>query len=66
MFALLRLLDTSTGLSMCRDSTIAEYVESDAVAVSAINGTLATALNAPILLNCGRNSRPLVLHTLID
>jgi hypothetical protein len=33
------------------------------VAVNAINGTLATALNAPILSNWGRNSRPLVLYT---
>ena len=33
------------------ESTMAEYVESDAVAVNAINGTLSTALNAPILSN---------------
>ena len=66
IFALLRLFDTSTGLSMCRDSTMAEYVESNAVAVNAINGTLATASNAPIFSNCGRNSHPLVLHTFTD
>ena len=51
IFTLLRLFYTSTGLSKCRESTMAEYVESDAVAVNAINGTLATALNAPILSN---------------
>ena len=65
MFALFRLFDTSTGLPMCRDSTM---VEPDAVAVNAINGTLARALNDPIFSNCGRNSPPLysITHTIIN
>ena len=48
-----------TGEFKCSDSTICSVTSGGADADSAINGTLVTALNPPMLLNAVLKSEPL-------
>ena len=59
MFGRSRLRDTIIGCFMSSDFTIMDCVDSEEVAVKAMNGTSVCALSPPSLLNEGLKSEPL-------
>jgi hypothetical protein len=64
MFGLSKLQDKITGVVIWRDWVISTSTLLEAEAVTAINGTLVKALNAPILVNAVLKSWPLQVHSI--